>query len=69
MMSTPQQLGELLDVLDDDALREAFARPDAFERGETKEAMDAALVPVAPGADPGGGDGRGPAGRVAAWPA
>ncbi len=45
MMSTPQQLGELLDVLDDDALRAAFARPDAFERGETKEAMDAALYP------------------------
>jgi crotonobetainyl-CoA:carnitine CoA-transferase CaiB-like acyl-CoA transferase len=45
MMSTPQQLGELLDVLNDDALREAFARPDAFERGETKEAMDAALYP------------------------
>jgi len=45
MMSTPQQLGELLEVLDDDALREAFARPDAFERGETKEAMDAALYP------------------------
>jgi crotonobetainyl-CoA:carnitine CoA-transferase CaiB-like acyl-CoA transferase len=45
LMSTPQQLGELLDVLDDDALRAAFARPDAFERGETKEAMDAALYP------------------------
>lgn len=45
LMSTPQQLGELLDVLDDDALREAFARPDAFDRGETKEAMDAALYP------------------------
>jgi crotonobetainyl-CoA:carnitine CoA-transferase CaiB-like acyl-CoA transferase len=45
LMSTPQQLGELLDVLDDDALREAFAHPDAFERGETKEAMDAALYP------------------------
>ncbi len=45
MMSTPQQLDELLDVLDNDALREAFARPDAFERGETKEAMDAALYP------------------------
>jgi crotonobetainyl-CoA:carnitine CoA-transferase CaiB-like acyl-CoA transferase len=45
MMSTPQQLGELLDVLNDDALREAFARPDAFDRGETKEAMDAALYP------------------------
>ena len=45
MMSTPQQLGQLLDVLDDDALRAAFARPDAFERGETREAMDAALYP------------------------
>jgi crotonobetainyl-CoA:carnitine CoA-transferase CaiB-like acyl-CoA transferase len=45
LMSTPQQLGNLLDVLDDDALREAFARPDAFERGETREAMDAALYP------------------------
>jgi crotonobetainyl-CoA:carnitine CoA-transferase CaiB-like acyl-CoA transferase len=45
MMSTPQQLDELLDVLDNAALREAFARPDAFERGETKEAMDAALYP------------------------
>ncbi len=45
MMSTPQQLGQLLDVLDDDALRAAFAHPDAFERGETKEAMDAALYP------------------------
>ncbi|HEY3942732.1 MAG TPA: CoA transferase [Acidimicrobiales bacterium] len=45
MMSTPQQLGEMLEVLDDDDLREAFARPDAFERGETKEAVDAALYP------------------------
>ena len=45
MMSTPQQLGEMLEVLDDDALRAAFARPDAFERGETKEAIDAALYP------------------------
>jgi crotonobetainyl-CoA:carnitine CoA-transferase CaiB-like acyl-CoA transferase len=45
MMSTPQQLREMLDVLDDDNLRQAFARPDAFERGETKEAVDAALYP------------------------
>ena len=43
LMSTPQQLDEMLDVLDDDALREAFDRPDAFERGETKEALDVAL--------------------------
>ena len=45
MMSTPQQLNEMLDVLDDDDLRAAFARPDAWLRGETKEAVDAALYP------------------------
>jgi crotonobetainyl-CoA:carnitine CoA-transferase CaiB-like acyl-CoA transferase len=45
MMSTPQQLPEMLAVLDDDDLREAFARPDAFLRGETKEVLDAALYP------------------------
>ncbi|HVM65332.1 MAG TPA: CoA transferase, partial [Acidimicrobiales bacterium] len=45
MMSTPQQLQEMLDVLDDDELRAAFARPDAWDRGETKEAIDAALYP------------------------
>ncbi len=45
LMSTPQQLNEMLSVLDDDALREAFARPDAFARGDTKEVMDAALYP------------------------
>lgn len=45
MMSTPQQLGEMLEVLDSDELRAAFARPDAFERGDTKEAIDAALYP------------------------
>ncbi len=31
LMSTPQQLDEMLDVLDDDAAKAAFARPDAFE--------------------------------------
>ncbi|MGX7681622.1 CaiB/BaiF CoA transferase family protein [Jatrophihabitans sp. DSM 45814] len=45
MMSTPQQLKEMLEVLDNDELKAAFARPDAFERGETKEALDAALYP------------------------
>ena len=45
MMSTPQQLDEMLSVLDDDALREAFARPDAFARGETKEVLDSVLYP------------------------
>ncbi len=45
MMSTPQQLGEMLQVLDSDELRAAFARPDAFQRGDTKEAIDAALYP------------------------
>ncbi len=45
LMSTPQQLKEMLDVLDNDDLRAAFARPDAFERPETKEAVDLALYP------------------------
>lgn len=43
MMSTPQQLNEMLDVLDDDAARAAFERPDAFERPESKEALDVAV--------------------------
>jgi len=42
---TPQQLPAMLDVLDDDPLRAAFAHPDAFVRDETKEALDAALYP------------------------
>ena len=45
LMSTPQQLHEMLTVLDDAALWDAFARPDAFARGETKEVLDAALYP------------------------
>jgi crotonobetainyl-CoA:carnitine CoA-transferase CaiB-like acyl-CoA transferase len=45
MMSTPQQLKEMLEVLDDDALKEAFARPDAFSNPETKEILDIALYP------------------------
>jgi crotonobetainyl-CoA:carnitine CoA-transferase CaiB-like acyl-CoA transferase len=45
MMSTPQQLNEMLSVLDDDALREAFAREDAFALPETKEILDSALYP------------------------
>ena len=45
MMSTPQQLREMLSVIDDDALTEAFARPDAFSNPETKEILDAALYP------------------------
>jgi crotonobetainyl-CoA:carnitine CoA-transferase CaiB-like acyl-CoA transferase len=44
-MSTPQQLREMLDVIDDDNLRNAFARPDAYERGDTREVVDAALYP------------------------
>ena len=43
MMSTPQQVKEMVAVLDDEALTEAFARPDAFVRPETKEILDAAL--------------------------
>jgi crotonobetainyl-CoA:carnitine CoA-transferase CaiB-like acyl-CoA transferase len=45
LQSTPQQLPAMLEVLDNDELRAAFARPDAFVRGETKEALDAALFP------------------------
>ena len=45
MMSTPQQLPEMLSVLDDDALRKAFEHPDALIRPETKEMLDAALYP------------------------
>ena len=45
MMSTPQQLTEMLSVIDDDALSAAFARPDAFSNPETKEVLDAALYP------------------------
>jgi crotonobetainyl-CoA:carnitine CoA-transferase CaiB-like acyl-CoA transferase len=42
---TPQQLPSMLDVLDNDDLRMAFAHPDAFVRGETKGVLDAALYP------------------------
>ena len=45
MMSTPQQLREMLTVIDDDALTAAFARPDAFSNPETKEVLDTALYP------------------------
>jgi crotonobetainyl-CoA:carnitine CoA-transferase CaiB-like acyl-CoA transferase len=45
MMSTPQQLDEMLSVLGDDALRDAFARPDAFGNPETKEILDSVLYP------------------------
>ncbi len=43
LMSTTQQLHEMLDVLDDPAAKAAFARPDAFNRPETKEILDVAL--------------------------
>jgi crotonobetainyl-CoA:carnitine CoA-transferase CaiB-like acyl-CoA transferase len=45
MMSTPQQLDEMLSVLGDDTLRDAFARPDAFANPETKEILDSVLYP------------------------
>ena len=45
LQSTPQQLPAMLEVLDNDDLRAAFAHPDAFVRGETKEILDAALYP------------------------
>ena len=45
MMMTPQQLGEMLTVLDSRELTEAFSRADAFSRPETKEILDGVLYP------------------------
>ncbi len=45
LMSTPQQMKEMVAVLDDEALRKAFEQPDTFVRPETKEILDAALYP------------------------
>jgi crotonobetainyl-CoA:carnitine CoA-transferase CaiB-like acyl-CoA transferase len=45
LMSTTQQLNEMLEVLGDPALKETFADPEAFNRPETREVMDAALYP------------------------
>ena len=43
MMMTPQQLGEMLSVLDSDELRAFFAQPDAFSRPDAKEVLDGVL--------------------------
>ena len=43
LMSTAQQLNEMLRVLGDRAATTAFERPDAFERLETKEVLDVAV--------------------------
>jgi crotonobetainyl-CoA:carnitine CoA-transferase CaiB-like acyl-CoA transferase len=43
LMSTAQQLNEMLQVLDDPDATAAFERPDAFERLETKEVLDVAV--------------------------
>ena len=45
MMMTPQQLGEMLEVLDSPELTAAFRQPDAFVRPETKELLDGVLYP------------------------
>jgi len=45
MMMTTQQLPEMLKVLDSPELTEAFSRPDAFARPETKEILDGVLYP------------------------
>jgi crotonobetainyl-CoA:carnitine CoA-transferase CaiB-like acyl-CoA transferase len=45
MMSTPQQLKEMLEVIDDEALTAAFSRPEAFSDPGTKEILDTALYP------------------------
>ncbi|MDA8046908.1 MAG: CoA transferase [Actinomycetota bacterium] len=43
LMSTTQQLNEMLEVLGDADATAAFERPDAFERPETKEVLDVAV--------------------------
>jgi crotonobetainyl-CoA:carnitine CoA-transferase CaiB-like acyl-CoA transferase len=43
LMSTTQQLNEMLDVLGDPEAKAAFERPDAFDRPETKEVLDVAV--------------------------
>jgi crotonobetainyl-CoA:carnitine CoA-transferase CaiB-like acyl-CoA transferase len=43
LMSTAQQLDEMLEVLGDPAAKAAFEQPDAFDRPETKEALDVAV--------------------------
>ncbi|MDE3203919.1 MAG: CoA transferase [Acidobacteriota bacterium] len=45
MMTIPPQVPRLLDVIDDEALRAAFDRPDAYVHPETKEVLDAAMYP------------------------
>jgi crotonobetainyl-CoA:carnitine CoA-transferase CaiB-like acyl-CoA transferase len=45
LMMTTQQLQEMLTVLDSAELTEAFSRPDAFARPETKEILDGVLYP------------------------
>jgi crotonobetainyl-CoA:carnitine CoA-transferase CaiB-like acyl-CoA transferase len=45
MMMTPQQLGEMLEVLGSDELRAFFALPDAFVRPEARETLDGVLFP------------------------
>jgi|HubBroStandDraft_1064217.scaffolds.fasta_scaffold11246_2 crotonobetainyl-CoA:carnitine CoA-transferase CaiB-like acyl-CoA transferase len=45
LMMTTQQLKEMLTVLDSPELTEAFSRPDAFARPETKEILDGVLYP------------------------
>ena len=45
LMMTSQQLGEMLTVIDSPELTEAFSRPDAFARPDTKEILDGALYP------------------------
>jgi crotonobetainyl-CoA:carnitine CoA-transferase CaiB-like acyl-CoA transferase len=43
LMSTTQQLDEMLEVLGDPAAKEAFQRPDAFDSPETRQVLDVAL--------------------------
>ncbi|HUJ64465.1 MAG TPA: CoA transferase, partial [Acidimicrobiales bacterium] len=45
VMTTPQNLPRMLDVLGDDGLRDRFSRPDAFLDPATKEELDAVFYP------------------------
>ncbi len=66
LMSTAQQLNEMLRVLDDPEATAAFERPDAFERTRDQRSARRGRLHVAPGPDAGGSYGGGAGGGVAA---
>ena len=66
MMSTPQQLAEMLEVLDDDNLRAAFAQTGRLRAGRDQGGDGCGALPLAVRSDPRRGNGRGPAVGLAA---